>query len=1319
MSLLRERFERPPKAFSPVPIWWWSGDRLERERLRWQLERFAEGGVHNLVVLNLAPTSPMYGSDADDPPFLSDAWWEIFRGVCEDAKEFGIYLWFYDQLGFSGANVQGEIVKANPGYAGRSLERLQVEAEDEAELVVPGGGTPVGAAAIPIDDSGRPVGPPQPLELEGRRLRWRGNSRHRVMLFYSVERGFDYFNPEACSRLLDTVHGEFERRLGEFFGSVIVGSFQDELPSMPTWSEDFPGLFRQARGYDLVPRLAALWEDYGEEARKVRRDYHLTRAELAEQAFFRPLFEWHESRGLICGFDQQHPARAGYPLQSVSLYADYQRTHRWYGAPGSDHHGETKIHSSLAHLYGRPRVWLEAFHSSGWGGTLEETFDWLLNWLRDGATLYDPHAVYYSTHGGWWEWAPPATDWRQPYWRHYKGFAAAVARLCAVLSMGDHVCDVGLLFPASTVQANLGLGGALEDGEVAHDLYLQLVGKKHWYKMAPGLLDRMCLDYDVLDEESVARGEVREGRLRIGNESYSRLVLPNCTSLPEPVARKLLEFVEGGGELIALGRPPSLGAGMEDEDAVVRRLGEACARASGIGELERVLGAGRPLVKAPVATLVRRYQDKTVVYVPAAWPRATRMRSEEDEDGWSWLQVDYTFDPSRYAREMEVWVRGASGRAQAWDPYSGERREVETWEADGGCWARLRFAGSPALLLVWGEEDPALPEAGGTEAELLELGDTWEVELVHTLDNRWGDFDMPPGKEVPLQRWSLLHRAEAPGEDGLELGWQAREVPADGWREVHASFGPRVLWTGPSNPEDLPSPGSGGDGLWREAEYSLSRGIHKDPVHVPTLGPKGHVPEEFLDFGSVRAGQAVQLRTVLRARSALRTYLAVGAAAAKRAWLNGEEVHMEDPGYLAFGAVHLREGDNLLEIRLEAEEDVRLRAHFACVRDPQRYRRPEWMRLEGEVQKDSLIVFSKAVHAPDRIERAVLQVASVDPCRVRVNGHEVGRHGGFDPYFESDSARIRPYDLRRWLRPGENQIEIEVIDLRSRGVLLVDGLIEGGGERVEVISDTSWLATRDGLPARVVLRRTQWGDPGWTHLWRRPHPLRLSSWLENALPADEVEDLSPAVPGSGGRVEWLSFPLPPGARSMRLSLRGDARVFVDGQEVQPAHQGAGGSTLLEVELPRPEAVGRWCAVRVVTEPGHNGGAILDGPITFVEGPGRMRLGDWESEGLVGWSGGVTYRQTFSYGGQRGHVLLDLGRVRGTAEVKLNGTVIGARVWSPYRYELGDALVEGDNTLEITVYNTLAPYLDEFSPTHYVFPRQRVSGLFGPVRLLRG
>ena len=206
-----DRFAEPSPAFSPAPLWWWSGDTVTAERLRWQLERLAAGGVFNVVVMNVAPTSPLYGKDADDPPFMSEPWWELFEGTCRDAEELGVRVWFYDQIGFSGANFQGQVVQRHPEHAGRWLEREVVEGDGELAVRCPAGGAPVAAAAL------TPDGTVMPVALDGRVARFSGAGR--LMLFHAVERGFDYFSPSACRRLFAMVHGRFEERVGHRFGA--------------------------------------------------------------------------------------------------------------------------------------------------------------------------------------------------------------------------------------------------------------------------------------------------------------------------------------------------------------------------------------------------------------------------------------------------------------------------------------------------------------------------------------------------------------------------------------------------------------------------------------------------------------------------------------------------------------------------------------------------------------------------------------------------------------------------------------------------------------------------------------------------------------------------------------------------------------------------------------------------------------------------------------------------------------------------------------------------------------------------------------------
>ena len=541
---LLARFTSPGPEYGPVPIWWWSGAPLTRERLRWQLERMVAGGIRAAVVLCLAPTGPMFGSVADDPPFLSPAWLTLFDQVCADAAKLGCALWMYDQIGFSGANLQGELIAAEPSFAGQALFRT-VGAGSGIDTVVtlrpPEGHRPL--AGYAVLDSGARVEVP----VADGGVRWVGEPA-RVTLVHAGASGFDYFSEAACAALLDQVHGTLERAVGHWFGTAIGGFFQDELPPMPTWGPDFAATFAARHGYDLLPRLWALWEpDGGAEAARVRRDYHEHRAALARRGFFDQHDAWFEARGLTCGFDQASPAREGDPVGGVQTYGDYLGLHAGYGAPGSDHWGDAKVHSSLAHARGHDRVWLEAFHSSGWGGTLEETYDWLAPFLRRGARLYDPHAVYYATVGGWWEWAPPSTCWRQPYWPSYDVFATAVARLCAVLTAGRHVCDVLLLSPTSTAQAHLTLDGPLPDAKRAGRVFGELSGVNTWFAERRGVLERAGIDHDALDEVTVAGGEVvgssaGEAGLRIGDETYRTVLLPAATVLAAGAARRLLEL---------------------------------------------------------------------------------------------------------------------------------------------------------------------------------------------------------------------------------------------------------------------------------------------------------------------------------------------------------------------------------------------------------------------------------------------------------------------------------------------------------------------------------------------------------------------------------------------------------------------------------------------------------------------------------------------------------------------------------------------------------------------------------------------------------
>jgi hypothetical protein len=375
----------------------------------------------------------------------------------------------------------------------------------------------------------------------------------------------------------------------------------------------------------------------------------------------------------------------------------------------------------------------------------------------------------------------------------------------------------------------------------------------------------------------------------------------------------------------------------------------------------------------------------------------------------------------------------------------------------------------------------------------------------------------------------------------------------------------------------------------------------------------------------------------------------------------------------------------------------------AFVRDEARYRRPEWIALADQPPANSRIAFGTTVHVDGPVDYSLLHLTALGSARLLVNGAEVGRQGGFAPY-ERPIPMVRRYDLGPALRPGANELMVE---LAGPSPILVDGLIDGVDSlKQSVRSDHDWWGSVDGKPVAVCRHRRHHRAMSDLQVHRRPHPLPGAAWLDGTE-AGTVLPVTFGVPRPARtRVEWLRFDIPPGATRLDLNVHGDAELSVDGVAL------AKGAGPIAVDL--PVGSGQGC-LRVLTHSGYEAGAALAGPIRFAVGPGRLGLGDWQRHGLAEYSGGVRYRRRITTA-PAGRLLLDLGRVRGTAEVKVDGRSAGVRFCTPYVFDLTKLAPPGEHMVDIEVFGTLAPYLDAVSPTHFVFEGQRVSGLFGPVRL---
>ncbi|MCB1131232.1 MAG: hypothetical protein KDN05_08890, partial [Verrucomicrobiae bacterium] len=647
-------FQNPPPGFGTVPFYWWIGDKLTKERLAWQLEQMEGMGVSGYQI-NYAhserATVKSRLTYPSDPPLLSEDWWKMVGWFMGEAKKQGAGVSLSDYtLGFGQGYMMDDLLKDHPEVLGQVLRM----------------------------DGGGKVAP--------QKVEWTLNPMH----------------PVSGPGYADRFFGQFERRFPGEAGKGLNFFFSDELHFGVTgwlWTDDFAEQFQKRKGYDITPELPSLFKDTGPRTPKVRMDYSDVMVSLSEENFFKPFFEWHQQRGMIHGCD--HGGRG----RQVDEFGDYFRTQRWNQGPGADQPHlakdliKAKVASSIASLYERPRVWLEGFYGSGWGTSSAGFVDATLGNYALGFNLLGIHGMYYTTHGGWWEWAPPDNTFRMPYWRHMKPFMDAQQRLAYLLSQGHHRCDVAIMYPVAPVEAGM-------NGNVAVETAFNSAKAIH----------SKGIDFVFMDHQSLDRAKIVGKELHVAGNIYKVLVLPGMSAIRHSNLQKALEFKRAGGVVLAVGELP-----------------QASDR----------IGRDDPELAAMVAEL---FPQGAVQDLAAAIPF-------RDYRGPGWVLHRKVGPRDVYAlyaarRGSEAFFR-ATGKVELWDHWTGKTKPLPVIsQDDSGTKLRLPLTERELQLIVFspGQAELASTSTIDNPPSTIPLDGEWEFELSPTLDNRFGDFHWPPTK---------------------------------------------------------------------------------------------------------------------------------------------------------------------------------------------------------------------------------------------------------------------------------------------------------------------------------------------------------------------------------------------------------------------------------------------------------------------------------------------------------------------------------------------------------------------------------------------
>jgi hypothetical protein len=524
MEDLRQEFVDTHNEFSQIPWWFWN-DEITEDGIREQLLDFRQQGVYGFTIHARMGLSRSI-------PYLGERWFELVRFAVKEAAGYGMIVHLYDEGMYPSGSAHGQVVEGHPEFRARGLEMRYIESAEDFKLgfqekciaIKPEGEN----GAIP---SSKPIGK-KPfwaflITLSGGTIR--GVHEGEDDRQPGAPLAADLLNPEAVRRFIQLTHERYYQELKGYFGNTVQAIFTDEPSIMgrgakrglKPWTDGLEKQFEREKGYDLIPLLPALWDDLGGETARIRKDYGDVVAQRFNDSFYQQLSDWCADHDIAL---TGHPAGSDDigPLHYFQLpgqdmvwrYIEPEKPSALEGA----HSTVGKCSSSAARHLRTRRNGNEVYGAYGWKLNMDE-MKWLADWMMvRGVNLFWPHAFYYSIRDFRAYERPPDLGRHNLWWKHYHILANYTKRLCWLLTDSDQVCDIAILARYNHLP-----------WEPAKILF-----QNQW-------------DFNYLEDGLLEQAHIKNGRLNIGDGSYSMIIRAVDYKLPKDAEMVLQQFTESGG----------------------------------------------------------------------------------------------------------------------------------------------------------------------------------------------------------------------------------------------------------------------------------------------------------------------------------------------------------------------------------------------------------------------------------------------------------------------------------------------------------------------------------------------------------------------------------------------------------------------------------------------------------------------------------------------------------------------------------------------------------------------------------------------------
>lgn len=577
-SDLARDFKNPPFMLKSWPLWHMNG-KLTTEEITKQLRASREqSGFAGVAVLPVTATEPKY---------LTEEYFARYGDILETCKQLGMKVVFYDDINFPSGSAGGLMARQFPDDTTCRLDNSETNITGPGawETALPKG-IFMGAVAMNMQTRER-----RDISSNARdgRIAWPVPAGPwKIMLFTCVRIGgsVDYLCPESIEKFFSLTYDEYFKRFKPHFGSTIYMTFFDDVgvrrAERRNWTPAFNEKFKRKHGFNPVEYYPALWHDIGPDTEAARVALFGFRAELLAEGYPRKVHEWAAAHGIL----SSGHAMAQYHPQPAFLAGDNIQFYRHSDIPMIDSihyygHGRPgfKLTSSAAHSFDRPLTAVEIY------GNYKEFDSAML--YRSGMELFARGANLFLPHGMWYD---PQKVRIKPLISHFDAkvgpiladYNTWVGRASLLLQGGRHVADIGVLYPVVAMQAFAHLDAVVDQPKVKGNTHpgLYVPPQTDFNELSDLLTGGIRRDFtflhpEILNERCLLQGATLRLNNKTNYEDYRVLILPAGRVIHWSNLRKIKQFYDAGGKVIATTLLPSKSAEFgHDRDVVetVRNL---------------------------------------------------------------------------------------------------------------------------------------------------------------------------------------------------------------------------------------------------------------------------------------------------------------------------------------------------------------------------------------------------------------------------------------------------------------------------------------------------------------------------------------------------------------------------------------------------------------------------------------------------------------------------------------------------------------------------------------------------------------------------